>query len=134
MYNHKKYAHAFKILHNCEILFCFLEIFSSKQVPRLAFQKKERGCGYWKLNCSMLSNIDFVKKINQTIVEVIEKGSSDHPSITWEKMKKKVAEESIKFCKKAKSEKQVAISQLFEKIGDMEERMDLTEIEGRYTY
>ena len=29
----KNYAHAFKILHNCEILFCFLEIFSSKQVP-----------------------------------------------------------------------------------------------------
>ena len=35
MHNHKNYTHAFKILHYCEILFCFLEIFSSKQVPPL---------------------------------------------------------------------------------------------------
>ena len=33
MHYQKLYAHAFKILHSCEILFCFLEIFSSKQVP-----------------------------------------------------------------------------------------------------
>ena len=32
MHNHKSYAHAFKILHNCKIVFCFLEMFSSKQV------------------------------------------------------------------------------------------------------
>ena len=93
------------------------------------FSKKERGCGYWKMNCSMLSNLEFVEKINQIIDDTIRENKLSHPCFTWEKVKSNVAKEAKKFCRRAKSEKQVAISQLLEKVGELEETIELTKQE-----
>ena len=56
MHNHKHYACAFKILHNWEILFCFLEIFSSKQVPPL-FVLDWLTCLHYKVFCTTRTSI-----------------------------------------------------------------------------
>ena len=94
------------------------------------FQYKQRGKGYWKLNCSMLQNIHFVNKINTVIEDIINQHIRAHPCTVWENIKANVAKEAKNFCKKEKTEKKLIMSQLLEAIDDIEWREDdLTEQE-----
>ena len=68
MHNYKNYAHAFKILHNCEILFCFLDIFfktsTTTEHPSIGkpFDKFEKNTGQRILSNS--AEIDLHPSVN----------------------------------------------------------------------
>ena len=59
-----------------------------------------RGPGYWKLNTSFLSEIEYVNKIKSTIKSVTEEYQHDQTmnnSSLWEMIKLKVREQSLKY-------------------------------------
>ena len=57
----------------------------------------ERGKGFWKLNCSLLSDINYVKKIKETIKETAEINKEANPNILWDVIKMSIRGESIKY-------------------------------------
>ena len=86
----------------------------------------ERGPGYWKLNTTLLSIIDYCKEMRLKLVEIKEVSelSGANPIETWEKIKTSVKTFSREFSKNLANEKQLIIAQLSERITDLEENLD----------
>ena len=91
----------------------------------LDFVQKDRGPGYWKLNCNLLHDPVFVEKVNNKIDQL--KQRTEHPFTVWEELKSEVQKIAKKTGKKAKREKQLIISQLLEKVEEMESHLPLNE-------
>ena len=92
----------------------------------IKFKQAERGSGYWKLNCSMLRNQEFVEALGKEIDLIMEEYKYYHPCTRWELLKKKIAEKAKQLCRRAGSEKKLAISQMLEKVEEMEDNMELS--------
>ena len=88
---------------------------------------KQRGKGYWRLNVSKLTDKEFVDCINKCIEEALAEYQGNHPCTIWENLKEKVAKVAKRQSRKKCSENQLAISQLLEQIGLLEENMELDE-------
>ena len=74
---------------------------------KVALHSNQRGTGFWKLNSSFLSDINYVNQIRRAIQEVLTEYENDddvNPALLWEMIKLKVREQSFKFAadKKAK--------------------------------
>ena len=67
-----------------------------------ALHSNERGPGYWKLNTSFLSDVNYVNQIRATIKKVTDEYANDdnvNPTLMWEMIKLKIREQSIKYAK-----------------------------------
>lgn len=65
-----------------------------------------RGPGYWKLNTSLLSEIEYIERIKSTIAQVQKEYENDDnvdDSLLWEMIKLKVRESSIRYAKRKKT-------------------------------
>ena len=89
------------------------------------FIQKSRGTGYWKLNCNLLSNPNFVSQINELIQS--ETDHNDHPLSCWERIKQQVQRIAKKIGRTEKNERQLVISQLLESIKELESNLPLQE-------
>ena len=72
----------------------------SMKVINVALHSNERGPGYWKLNTSFLSEIDFVNQIRSVIKNVHEEYKHDNnvnPALLLEVIKLKIREQSSKY-------------------------------------
>ena len=84
---------------------------------QISLHSNKRGRGFWKLNTSLLKDIEYVNRIKLIINRTKEEYANDetvNPSLLWEMVKMKVREESIKFGahkKKKIAEKQEEIEQ-----------------------
>ena len=84
---------------------------------QISLHSNKRGRGFWKLNTSLLKDIEYVNRIKLIINRTKEEYANDEtvdPSLLWEMVKMKVREESIKFGahkKKKIEEKQEEIEQ-----------------------
>ena len=77
---------------------------------RLSIRSNHRGPGFWKLNTSRLSDIEYVNLVKATIQETADEYKSDatvNPALLWEMIKLKVREKSIYYVtsKKAATKK-----------------------------
>ena len=66
----------------------------------MALHSNQRGPGFWKLNTSFLSDIDYVNQIRTAIQEVLAEYENDddvNPALLWEMIKLKVREQSLKY-------------------------------------
>ena len=93
------------------------------------FIQNERGKSYWKLNTTLLANIDFTTKVN-TLIETYQ-NMNCHPFTAWEELKKQVQKCAQKISRNVTSERKLIISQLLEKIDDMQQRLPLPEHEDQ---
>ena len=59
--------------------------------------KTPRGQGYWKLNCSHLTNPDYIKKIKEVINTTANYNKDASPNTLWDIIKTSIRGESIKF-------------------------------------
>ena len=87
----------------------------------IKLEKEKRGPGYWKFNNTLLKDLDFVQGMNQKIDQLVRQNSSVHPGNAWENIKKGIAQYTKDKGRKKAKEKQIAISQLYENIGKLEE-------------
>ena len=85
--------------------------------------KNKRGKGYWKLNASLLQNPEYVNMMNQNLAEWT-KIKSDSSVQLWEEIKSKVRKATRDFTKGSTSEKKQIMSNLMEKITEMEEDIE----------
>ena len=67
---------------------------------KIALHSNLRGPGYWKLNTSFLTDIDYVTQIRDVIKKTHEEYQDDdtvNKGLLWEMMKLKIREQSIKY-------------------------------------
>jgi len=96
------------------------------------FQTKPRGPGFWKLNSSLLGEIDYVKDIKSTIAKTVHQYENDETvdeALLWEMIKLQIRDTSIKYskaktkkmkCKEADSEREVAaLEREFESVSNI---------------
>ena len=76
----------------------------------------QRGKGFWKLNCSLLSDLDYIKKIKEVIKETAELNINANPNTLWDVIKMCVKGESIKYGSFKKKELNKNISEIQEQI------------------
>ena len=81
---------------------------------RLSLHSIPRGPGFWKLNTSFLTELEYVNQIKTTIQETYDEYKDDesvNPSLLWEMIKLKVREKSLRYSKiKTKQTKQRELS------------------------
>ena len=68
----------------------------------LSLHSNLRGPGFWKLNTSFLTELDYVNQIKTTIQETLDEYKNDesvNPSLLWEMIKLKVRERSLRYSK-----------------------------------
>ena len=84
--------------------------------------KNKRGRGFWKLNCSLLNNLDYVKLIKETIIETVQYNKDTEPSLLWDTIKCQIRGASIKFSSTLKKNRNNLIEILEKKLNALEEK------------
>ena len=85
--------------------------------------KTERGNGYWKFNVSLLQDRHFLTEMSADIERVAFEYKNLEPKTKWELIKKSIIKFSQNYSKANTSERQIACSQLAEKISHMEDEL-----------
>ena len=89
----------------------------------------EWGRGFWKLNNSLLSKIEYIEIINKEIDNTICINKQTNPIETWEKLKKRIKKQSIEFSRNNTSQDKLILSQLSEKVCEYESNFPLNDKE-----
>ena len=92
-----------------------------------ALHENIRGKGYWKLNTSFLSEVEYVNIIKSTIQNVKEEYQHDktvNDSLLWEMIKLKVREQSLKYAAAKKAKISRNSEELENKISELESLAD----------
>ena len=91
----------------------------------IKFNSFQRGAGFWKLNCTMLRERQYIESIKQEIQQTLQASSQKTPSKKWEILKKRIKQKSIDYSKAKSSENRQIISQLSEKVNEYESNLPL---------
>jgi len=96
----------------------------------IKFDNENRGPGFWKLNCSLLDNQDYINEI----VECINNCETDNPgtgdTLLWETMKCRIRGTSVKFSSNLKRTKNKLKKDLNCSLIDLKDKLPtLTEVE-----
>ena len=83
----------------------------------------ERGKGYWKLNSSHLSDINFVNGINKTIEQVRMESTNMGKVDRWKYLKTRMVKKAKLLSRRQASERELIISQLSERVLHLEHEM-----------
>ena len=86
-------------------------------------QENQRGKGFWKLNCSHLSDLEYVRDIKNVITTTAEINYEANANLLWDTIKMAVRGESIKFGARKKKEINNDIKELEGKIQNLESRL-----------
>jgi len=57
----------------------------------------EKGRGFWKLNCSYLEDLDYIKEMNRTIDRTTEENPGTDDGLMWEQIKCNIRRDSISY-------------------------------------
>ena len=85
----------------------------------------ERGSGYWKLNTSLLRDLDYVNMINQELDYTVSASRHESSKEKWEYIKTRVKKRSIEFSRNKSSQEKLIISELSEKVNEYEANLPL---------
>ena len=75
----------------------------------VAMHSNQRGPGCWKMNTSLLSEVNYANQIRTVIKEVNDEYVNDesvNPTLLWEMIKLKIREQSIKYAAEKKQKSQ----------------------------
>ena len=86
----------------------------------------ERGAGYWKFNCSLLTNLEFIQLLNQEIELTIESCQQKTARETWENIKVRIKKMARKYAAEKSAQNKLIIAQLSERLNGYEARLPLT--------
>ncbi len=90
----------------------------------LSLQDNPRGPGFWKFNCSLLHDTEYVNMIKNTIRETVEMNREANHQLLWDVVKDQVRGDTIRYSsvkKKLSSQKQ---KELEEKVQRLESELD----------
>ena len=89
----------------------------------------DRGRGYWKMNCNLLRNQEFLNMMEEEIQSSLSSTVQKPPQQTWEILKARIKKATIKFSRTTASETSLVVAELLEKVNEYEERLPLDEQE-----
>ena len=93
----------------------------------LELVSNDRGTGFWKFNCSLLQNKEFVDFMNQeldTTLDILNKTTVNNKD-KWEKLKTRVKKASCGFTRKQAAQTKLILSQLSERVNEYEANLPL---------
>ena len=97
----------------------------------ISFNSEERGRGFWKFNCSLLQNREFLQQMNQELDRLTVAHGTDNPGDAWEKIKIGIRKFTVKFSRKQASQNELIVAQLSEAVNAYEARLPLGESEDK---
>ena len=86
-----------------------------------------RGKGYWKLNCSLLYDFDYVKKNKEHIKLIAELNKNAEPRLLWDTIKMSIRGESIKYSSQKKKSINDKIAELENEILNLQDKISSTD-------
>ena len=81
--------------------------------------KYKRGRGFWKLNCSLLQDKNYVEMIKNTISETVQENCQAHPALLWDTVKCKIRGASIAYSSKKQRNVNKVLDDLENKITEL---------------
>ena len=121
------------------ILPSFLSDHSPVEI-KINLEESERGKGFWKLNCSLLRDIEYINQIKQTIRETVEDNTNLEHGMLWEMIKLKIRGTSIKYSSRKKrsnnnlltalTRRQQILQEKFDRAPDPEIKRDIDLVHG----
>ena len=80
----------------------------------------ERGRGFWKLNCSLLSDKEYVELIKHTITDTVNINVEANPSLIWDTVKAQIRGETIKYASMKKKSRLNKIKEIEDRLKEVE--------------
>ena len=87
-------------------------------------QNNEKGKGFWKFNCLLLQDPDYVALIKNVIKETVEYNIEADPGWKWETIKLAIRSKSIQFASRKKRSKDNIVAALNNRLQKLEQKMD----------
>ena len=87
----------------------------------------KRGRGYWKFNNSLLRNTDFLDYMNRNLQRDLDSLTQSDPISRWSFLKRSATKAIQNFSRILSNDKKIIISQLLEKIDDLQSCMPLAQ-------
>jgi hypothetical protein len=84
----------------------------------------KRGKGFWKLNCSLLKDRDYVDLIKKTIIDTVKDNRNIDDVLLWEMIKLQVRGNSIKYSSRKKRSNNNILSALQKRLKRLTENFD----------
>ena len=109
-------------INKCDIVPGFKSDHSAV-ILAVASNDNPRGPGFWRLNCSYLSDSDYAITIKKTIAETIEFNQDSDPLLLWDTIKCQIRGASIKFSSNKKKSKVNKIQVLEKRINGLEKEL-----------
>jgi hypothetical protein len=93
------------------ILPSFLSDHSPAEI-KINLEESQRGKGLWKLNCSLLRDMEYINQIIQTIKETVEDNKDLEHGMLWAMIELKIRRTSIKYSSRKKRSTNTLLSAL----------------------
>ncbi len=84
----------------------------SSPIITIECNNNTRGPGYWKLNCSVLREAEYVQQIKNTINVTLENNKITDALLLWDTMKCQIRGESIRYCSIKKKKRNDELKEL----------------------
>ena len=86
----------------------------------ITVQQQPRGPGFWKFNCSLLKDINYVNLVNNFFQNSVQNIQTEDPILKWEMIKLEIRSETISFGAKKKKDRKKKISDLESQLKQLE--------------
>ena len=87
--------------------------------------ENKRGRGYWKLNCSLLSELEYVTQIKTIILESIDINKEADPGTLWETIKCIIRGHTIKYSSQRKKRINSEVANIESKLQDLQSQLSI---------
>lgn len=89
-------------------------------ISNTCLQKNKRGTGYWKMNVSVLEEVEYIKGVNELIDRTVNDYEEVGKKLLWELCKVRIREYTISYCINKKKSKKTKIVQLEQRLKQLE--------------
>ena len=86
----------------------------------------ERGKGFWKLNCNLLHDAEYVQCIKEVISNTVNQNKNSGPQLLWDTLKMQIRGKSIQYSSRKKKSNINLLKALEKRLGNMQTRYNLT--------
>ena len=90
----------------------------------IGFKEIDKGSGFWMFNDSLLQDETYVKEMNELLEQISSKYTEVEPKQRWELIKFESANFSQEYSRNRAGEKKLIISQLYEQLDELGNKLD----------
>ena len=87
--------------------------------------ENKRGRGYWKFNCSLLSDLEYITQIKTIIQETSDINKEANPCILWETIKCVIRGHTIKYSSQRRKRINAEVASIENKLQDLQSKLSI---------